>query len=69
MKATSCGRARTKAWPKLAADELAKIDIIERQDVRDSVVVHMAKTYPAYFGAYDRFQEVRDYVDGSRTSI
>jgi protoporphyrinogen oxidase len=48
---------------KLATDELAKIDIIERQDVRDAVVVHMAKTYPAYFGVYDRFQEVRDYVD------
>jgi protoporphyrinogen oxidase len=48
---------------KLAADELAKIDIIERQDVRDAVVVHMAKTYPAYFGVYDRFQEVRDFVD------
>ncbi len=48
---------------KLAADELAKIDIIERQDVRDAVVVHMAKTYPAYFGVYDRFQEVREHVD------
>jgi len=52
-----------ESMAKLAADELAKIDIIERQDVRDTVVVHMAKTYPAYFGAYDRFQEVRDYVD------
>jgi protoporphyrinogen oxidase len=48
---------------KLAADELAKIDIVDRQDVRDAVVVRMAKTYPAYFGAYDRFHEVRDYVD------
>jgi len=47
----------------LAADELAKIDIIRREDVRDSVVVHMAKTYPAYFGIYDRFNEVRQYVD------
>jgi protoporphyrinogen oxidase len=47
----------------LAADELAKIDIIRREDVRDSVVVHMAKTYPAYFGVYDRFSEVRQYVD------
>ncbi len=52
-----------QSMAKLAADELAKIDIIERQDVRDAVVVHMAKTYPAYFGVYDRFQEVRDYVD------
>jgi protoporphyrinogen oxidase len=52
-----------ESMAKLAADELAKIGIIERQDVRDAVVVRMAKTYPAYFGLYDRFQEVRDYVD------
>ncbi len=52
-----------ESMAKLAADELAKIDIVERQDVRDSVVVRMPKTYPAYFGVYDRFQEVRDYVD------
>jgi UDP-galactopyranose mutase len=26
----------------------------------------MAKTYPAYFGHYKRFQEVRDYVDSIR---
>jgi len=48
---------------KLAVEELAKIDIIDRTDARDAVVVRMAKTYPAYFGVYDRFQEVRDYVD------
>ncbi len=53
-----------ESMAKLAADELAKIDIIERAEVRDTVVVHMAKTYPAYFGVYDRFHEVRDYVDG-----
>jgi hypothetical protein len=32
--------------------------------VRDSVVVRMAKTYPAYFGVYDRFPEVCTYLDG-----
>jgi protoporphyrinogen oxidase len=53
-----------ESMAKLAADELAKIDIIDSQDVRDTVVVRMAKTYPAYFGHYERFQEVRDYVDG-----
>ena len=56
-------RLSDDSMAKLAADELAKIDIIERQDVRDAVVVRMAKTYPAYFGVYDRFQEIRDYVD------
>ena len=48
---------------KLAVEELAKIDIIDSADARDAVVVRMAKTYPAYFGVYDRFQEVREYVD------
>jgi protoporphyrinogen oxidase len=48
---------------QLAADELAKIDIIDRHDVRDAIVVRMPKTYPAYFGVYDRFQEIRDFVD------
>jgi protoporphyrinogen oxidase len=52
-----------ESMARLAADELAKIDIIDRQDVLDSVVVRMAKTYPAYFGTYERFQEIRDYVD------
>jgi protoporphyrinogen oxidase len=52
-----------EAMASLAADELAKINIIDRADVRDSVVVHMAKTYPAYFGAYERFHEVRSYLD------
>jgi protoporphyrinogen oxidase len=52
-----------ESMAKLAAEELAKIEIIDLQDVRDAVVVHMAKTYPAYFGTYDRFHEVRDYVD------
>jgi protoporphyrinogen oxidase len=52
-----------KEMAKLAADELAKIEIIDRGDVRDATVVRMAKTYPAYFGAYDRFPEIRQYVD------
>ncbi len=44
-----------ESMAKLAAEELAKIDIIDIQDVRDAVVVRMAKTYPAYFGLYERF--------------
>jgi protoporphyrinogen oxidase len=52
-----------ESMAKLAAEELAKIDIIDANDVRDAVVVHMAKTYPAYFGLYERFSEVRSFVD------
>jgi protoporphyrinogen oxidase len=48
---------------EFAIDELARIDIIEKQYVRDWTVVRMPKTYPAYFGAYERFDEVRDYLN------
>ncbi len=43
--------------------ELAKIDIINSQDVLDSVIVRMPKAYPAYFGTYDQFSLVRDFAD------
>jgi len=47
----------------LAKTEMAKIGIIDAADVLDGCVVHVPKTYPAYFGTYDRFGEVRDYVN------
>jgi len=46
-----------------AAAELAKIDIIDRADVLDSIVVRVPKTYPAYFGSYDDFHVVREHLD------
>ena len=51
-------------FARFAADELAKIGMIDPRDVLDSVVIRMPKTYPAYFGTYDRFDTVRQYVDG-----
>jgi protoporphyrinogen oxidase len=48
----------------LAKRELASIGIIEESTVLDATVLRMPKTYPAYFGAYERFDEVRSYVDG-----
>jgi protoporphyrinogen oxidase len=49
---------------QLGTDELQKIGFIEPDAVRDATVVRYPKTYPAYFGTYDRFSEVRDYLDG-----
>jgi protoporphyrinogen oxidase len=48
---------------KLAVGELAKIGILKAEDVLDSHVVHVPKTYPAYFGSYDRFDVIRNYID------
>ena len=47
----------------LASEELSRIGIIDQADVVDSTVIRMPKTYPAYFGTYDRFDEIRNYVD------
>jgi protoporphyrinogen oxidase len=47
----------------LACNELDKIGILDKQDVLDSVVIRMPKTYPAYFGTYGRFDEIRKFVD------
>ena len=47
----------------LAKDELARIGIIDASEVLDATVLRMEKTYPAYFGTYDRFGEIREYVD------
>ncbi len=46
-----------------AISEVAKIGILNAEDVEDSHVVHVPKTYPAYFGSYDQFNLIRDYVD------
>lgn len=40
-----------------------KIGIIDSSDVLDGTVIRMEKTYPAYFGTYDRFSEIRACVD------
>jgi len=48
---------------RFATKELAKIDIIDEAQVLDGTVLRMDKTYPAYFGSYDRFPEIRSYVD------
>jgi len=52
-----------KDFAQFAIDELARIDIIDKVDVLDSVVVRMPKTYPAYFGSYKQFDVIRAFTD------
>ena len=53
-----------ETFKKFAIDELAKIDIINKEDVEDSVVIKVPKAYPAYFGTYDYIDELKEYVNG-----
>jgi protoporphyrinogen oxidase len=46
-----------------AAAELEKIGILKTAEVLDAHVVRVPKTYPAYFGTYNRFDELRGWTD------
>ncbi len=48
---------------RLATEELHRIGFIDPDDVLDSHVVRVPKTYPAYFGAYQQFDTIRDFAD------
>jgi len=50
-------------FAEFAIDELAGIGVIDKNDVLDSTVIRMPKTYPAYFGSYDNFDVIRKFTD------
>ena len=49
---------------KLGTEEMIKIDVLEPGGVLDATVIRMPKTYPAYFGTYDRFDQLQNWVNG-----
>jgi protoporphyrinogen oxidase len=49
---------------RFAIAEVEKIGILRADDILDSHVVRVPKTYPAYFGTYDRFDTIARYTDG-----
>lgn len=52
-----------KEFTEFAIDELVKIGIIEKENVLDSTIIRIEKTYPAYFGTYDDLYVVKDFVN------
>jgi protoporphyrinogen oxidase len=48
---------------ELAKAELASMNILDAGHVLDATVIRMPKTYPAYFGTYQRFPEVISWVN------
>lgn len=49
---------------EFAGKELAEIGIISRTSIRDGIVIRVPKAYPAYFGSYDEFEQIRKFTDG-----
>jgi protoporphyrinogen oxidase len=48
---------------EFATGEMVKIGMLAKEDVLDATVIRMEKTYPAYFGAYNQFHVIREFVD------
>lgn len=48
---------------ELGKFELDKIGILEKSRVVDGCVLRVPKTYPGYFGSYNRFEEIKTYIN------
>jgi protoporphyrinogen oxidase len=48
---------------EFAIDDLAAIDVINKKDVLDGTIIRMKKTYPAYFGSYNEFSVIQEYIN------
>ena len=48
---------------QFAIDELHSIGIIDKDEIIDSTIIRMPKTYPAYFGSYSQFDIIRNFTD------
>jgi protoporphyrinogen oxidase len=49
---------------QLGKEELHKINILYQNQVIDATVIKVPKTYPAYFGTYDQFDFLKDWING-----
>lgn len=50
-------------FTEMAIEEMVRLGFISREDVIDSTIIRQPKAYPAYFGSYDQFDVVRNYLD------
>lgn len=54
---------KNEDYIKNAIDELQKIGIIHKEDVLDSTIIKVKKAYPGYFGSYNSFGTVKNYLN------
>lgn len=48
---------------KFAIQEMIKINVIKKEDVLDGTVIRMEKTYPSYFGTYDKLDIIKNFTN------
>ncbi len=52
-----------KDFIKLAISEMVKLNFIKEENLLDSVQIKVKKAYPSYFGSYNRFDEIKEYLN------
>jgi protoporphyrinogen oxidase/putative flippase GtrA len=50
-------------FAEFAIEEMVKIGFIRKSDVLDHTVIRVPKTYPAYFGTYPEFDQLKSYIN------
>lgn len=48
---------------ELAINELIKIKVISKEDIIDSTRIKVKKAYPAYFGTYNKINDIQQYLN------
>lgn len=49
---------------EFAKNELCHIGVVDKADIKDAVRIKIKKAYPSYFGSYEHFDRVKDYLKG-----
>ena len=47
----------------IGISELQKLNIAEKQNIKNSKIIRVKKAYPAYFESYKYIKKIRDYID------
>lgn len=48
---------------QLAISEMVKLKIIKEENLLDSIQIKVKKAYPSYFGSYNKFDEIKAYLN------
>ncbi len=54
---------KQKEFINFAISELEKLSLIKKENVLDSIQLKVKKAYPSYFGSYNRFDEIKNYLN------
>ena len=52
-----------KKFVDFAASELEGIGVIDKNDILDTHIERVKKAYPAYFGTYEKIDEIKEYLN------